>query len=165
MAAKKVEESLESRKALIADKQRVAQLTATFGQNMRSERKARGFSSDVLADYLGISAAYVGLIERGERCPSLDTFLRICEFFGETAEHMVNIQPSPFVLNEVDATTGQGKTGPLHEKKVKTIASMVAAFTDDQLDHVVDILQILRDFGRINMGRAAIAFDTGDDTE
>ena len=47
-----------------------------FGQNVRLTRKESKLTAQDLAKFLSISTAYVGLIERGERCPSLETFLR-----------------------------------------------------------------------------------------
>lgn len=37
-----------------------------FGQNLRSIRKAKGFSQERLAHQTGIDRSYVGKIERGE---------------------------------------------------------------------------------------------------
>lgn len=60
-----------------------------FGVNMRIARKSVGLTSAKLARLLGISTAYVGLIERGERTPSVKTMLEICDFFGKSVEEMM----------------------------------------------------------------------------
>ena len=112
----------------------------TLGLNIRNNRKDRGFTYEALAEFLGISTAYVGLIERGERCPSLETFLRICEFFGTTAEKMLD--PGP--LNMAEPTVGSIKD--VEDKKRKTIASITSTFNDAELEYVVNFLKSFKAF-------------------
>ena len=51
--------------------------THTIGKKIRACREERGMSQEVFAEKVGISPAYVGMIERGEKIPRLETFLRI----------------------------------------------------------------------------------------
>ena len=46
-------------------------------ERIRQLRKQCHLSQDELAHMAGISSNYMGQIERGEKCPSLETFLRI----------------------------------------------------------------------------------------
>ena len=51
---------------------------ADLGEKIRSLRKKNKMTQAALARATGISAPYLGLIERGQRIASLETFVRIC---------------------------------------------------------------------------------------
>jgi transcriptional regulator with XRE-family HTH domain len=47
------------------------------GKRIREARIQRSWKQDKLAEKTGLSAAYIGMIERGEKIPKLETFIRI----------------------------------------------------------------------------------------
>lgn len=61
-----------------------------IGNRIQKARKAKGLSQEALAELLDVSRNYVGMIERGERNPSVLTLIQIgitldkhpAEFFG-----------------------------------------------------------------------------------
>lgn len=52
------------------------------GQRIREHRELLGISQERLAERLGIHRTYVGIIERGERNLSFQTFERFAESLG-----------------------------------------------------------------------------------
>lgn len=50
--------------------------------NLKHLRESRNLSQGELAQALNISPSMVGMIERGERMPSLQLLLRITKFFN-----------------------------------------------------------------------------------
>ena len=52
---------------------------ALFGSRMRSIRKSASLSREAVAERAGISANYLGEIERGEKWPALDMIERIAK--------------------------------------------------------------------------------------
>lgn len=140
-------------------KKRIAQLCEILGTNIRLERKVRGFTSEILAEFLGISTAYIGLIERGERCPSLDTFLRIGDFFGVSYENLTTPRLSEMIQEpeELAYLEEQKKT---RERKFKNISAMLNSFTNEELDDITTIVKALRSFG--NERIKSINDDDGD---
>lgn len=48
-----------------------------FGAIVRRLREARGFTQEDLAEAAGISATYVGFIERGDSIPTLTIILQL----------------------------------------------------------------------------------------
>ncbi|MCL2087050.1 MAG: helix-turn-helix domain-containing protein [Oscillospiraceae bacterium] len=48
-----------------------------FGNNLKKYRSLSGKSQEELAFEAEISSVYLGIIERGERCPTIDTLLKI----------------------------------------------------------------------------------------
>ena len=69
--------------------EKTAEKVSNFGENVRASRKQVGFTAEELGAFVGITPAHVGMIERGERNPSLETFLRICDILGECVNEML----------------------------------------------------------------------------
>ena len=49
-----------------------------FGQRVRASRRALGLTQEELAEKVGISASFMGHIERGSRVASLETLVALC---------------------------------------------------------------------------------------
>lgn len=61
-----------------------------LGQRIRAERLKHRYSQAVLAEKLDISTNYMGQIERGDRKPSLDTLVRICNELGTNLDYLLS---------------------------------------------------------------------------
>ena len=64
-------------------------LSVAFGAVVRSQRKTVGLTQEELAERAAIHPTYVGLVERGERNPSLDVAQRIAEALGTTLAALI----------------------------------------------------------------------------
>ncbi|MGB3945974.1 MAG: helix-turn-helix transcriptional regulator [Candidatus Saccharimonadales bacterium] len=53
-----------------------------FGKRVRELRKAKKLSQSQLADKVGVDRSYIGLLERGERNPSLEVIADIAKALG-----------------------------------------------------------------------------------
>ncbi len=49
-----------------------------FGKALKRRREKRGLTQEALAHEAGITASYAGLVERGQKVPSLTIVLRLC---------------------------------------------------------------------------------------
>ena len=58
----------------------------SIGKNIRRFRKERGYRLEDLAEMVGLSTNYMGAIERGEKLPSLETFIAIVNCLGISAD-------------------------------------------------------------------------------
>ena len=58
----------------------------SIGQKVRFYRKAAGLRQEALAEAAGISTNYLGMIERGEKIPSLETFLAIANALSVSSD-------------------------------------------------------------------------------
>ena len=116
-----------------------------FGANLRAVRKQRGFTTESLAKFLGISTAYIGLIERGERCPSLETFLKVCEFFGESPEKMLTASGMGLAMRE-SKSAARNVDAEETARKHKMVLSMLDTFDPAELDHVVSMMKSFKDY-------------------
>ncbi|MDR2168065.1 MAG: helix-turn-helix domain-containing protein [Clostridiales bacterium] len=137
----------------VKDKGFITEKSLVFGENMRAARKQRGFTSDSLASFLGISTAYVGLIERGERCPSLETFLKICDFFGESPETMLTPSGAGLAVRETKLAA-RNIDEEKKKRRHKMVLSMLDTFDPVELDHVVNMIKSFKSYVQMCRGEA-----------
>ena len=76
-----------ARKRKVADDPRRETLRR-LGERVRNLRFQRGFTQQELAEMLGISIAYMSLIERGGRNPPFTTVVAIAEALGVRVREM-----------------------------------------------------------------------------
>ena len=60
--------------------------TDSIGRNIRKYRVEKKMRQEDLAERTGLSANYIGMLERGEKLPALDTFISILNALGITAD-------------------------------------------------------------------------------
>ena len=59
---------------------------SSIGKNIRKFRIEKKLRQEDLAERSGLSANYVGMVERGEKIPSLETFISIVNALGVSAD-------------------------------------------------------------------------------
>ena len=64
-------------------------MKALFGKRLREQRKMNGWTLEQFAEKAGISPNYIGDIERGKKLPSLETFIRMVEVLGVSADTLI----------------------------------------------------------------------------
>ena len=62
---------------------------AEIGKNIRAARKQLNMSCEELAEKSGLSAKFIGNIERGEKAVSLDSFVSIANALGASADALL----------------------------------------------------------------------------
>lgn len=60
------------------------------GKNIRKYRVSKKLRQDDLAEMVGISPNYIGMIERGEKTPSLETFIAILNALEISADMVLS---------------------------------------------------------------------------
>lgn len=61
----------------------------TIGKNIRKYRNQRKLRQDQLAEKTDLSTNYIGMIERGEKIPALETFLKIANTLEVSADMLL----------------------------------------------------------------------------
>ena len=61
----------------------------TIGLNIRKYRKKQKIHQDQLAEMAELSTNYIGMIERGEKIPALETFLKIANALEVSADMLL----------------------------------------------------------------------------
>jgi len=109
-----------------------------FGDNMRRRRKEMGFNTKDFASFIKVSTAYVGLIERGERTPSFDTMLRICDFLNEDVNTMLTPDKASGFQSVSD---GRQKILTKMEQRQEAVNSIVKSLNEQELNYVLKNLK------------------------
>jgi transcriptional regulator with XRE-family HTH domain len=64
-------------------------LSDTFAKVVKKNRESKGFSKAALAEKSGLHQTYIGLLERGERSPNLDTAKAIADALGKPLAKLI----------------------------------------------------------------------------
>ena len=106
-------------------------ISVKIGAKIRTLRTERKFSQEELALAAGLTPAYLGRVERGEKCPSVDTIYKIS--LG------LNIPMTEIVDISADLS-------PAKEQALKRVESIFADMPDDAALRLADFIQQLADF-------------------
>lgn len=63
---------------------------ATIGNNIRKYRLMKKLRQEDLAEKAGLTANYIGMVERGKKIPSLETFIKILNTLGVSADMVLS---------------------------------------------------------------------------
>ena len=66
----------------------------TIGKNIRKFRLARKLRQEDLAEKTDLTTNYIGMVERGEKIPSLETFIKIVNALGVSSDMVLTGRPS-----------------------------------------------------------------------
>lgn len=84
----------------------------TIGKNIRKFREIKKLRQEDLAEKTDLTINYIGMIERGEKIPSLETFINILNSLGVSAD---------MVLSDVLDNGYKVKDSLLNEKLEKLV--------------------------------------------
>lgn len=59
---------------------------SSIGKRIRKYREEKGWRQEDFAEKTGLSVTYTGMIERGEKVPKLETFIKIANTLGVSAD-------------------------------------------------------------------------------
>ena len=62
----------------------------TIGKNIRKFREIKKLRQEDLAEKTDLTTNYIGMIERGEKIPSLETFINILNSLGVSADMLLS---------------------------------------------------------------------------
>lgn len=62
---------------------------SSIGKNIRKKRQDKSWNQEFLAEKVDVSATYIGMIERGEKMPSMETFIRIANALDSASDELL----------------------------------------------------------------------------
>lgn len=91
---------------------------AALGKRIREARMQKGLTQQALAEEADICVMYIGEIERGIKMPSMNSFIKIIEALGVSADYVLRDEVSSgqeYIYDEItqklkSLTPGQRKT-------------------------------------------------------
>lgn len=106
----------------------------TIGKNIRKFREIKKLRQEDLAEKTDLTTNYIGMIERGEKIPSLETFINILNSLGVSAD---------MVLSDVLDNGYKVKDSLLNEKLEKLVPedrNRIYEVIDKMMKHSKQIL-------------------------
>jgi len=102
-----------------------------LGTRIQEERKKRKLTQEKFAELCGIGKMYLGEIERGQKMPSLNIFIKILNYFDLSADAVLRdelVASKPHVFNEMTE-----KVKDLTPKQLKIVNDVVSTLADNFL--------------------------------
>lgn len=62
---------------------------SSIGQNIKKKRLSKSWKQSTLAEKVDLSTSYVGMIERGEKIPRLETLVHITNALDSTSDEIL----------------------------------------------------------------------------
>ena len=108
------------------------QVVAALGR-LQQRRRELALSQAAVAEAIGVNASYIGLLERGQRYPSLDVLLALCSALdlAPAALFEEHQKGSPRTSREVQQLVAVMKSwGPKKRKAIVKVAKALADLDD-----------------------------------
>ena len=68
-------------------------ISEMIGKKIKEERRRRSLSQEALAFEANMHTSYLGCIERGEKCPTVDTLFKISAALGVPLKDLIDVSP------------------------------------------------------------------------
>lgn len=78
---------------------------AAMGAKIKATRKKLRLTQEELADAAGISASFMGHIERGSRIASIDTLFSLCRALDVSADYLIGLSEEAVIKPFIDDLT------------------------------------------------------------
>lgn len=102
----------------------------TFGRRMFRARRAKGITSDRLAEKLGMSGSYIRQLECGNRQPSIEMLINLCNELEVSSDYLLRGELSVDRKEQFDAMDAKLRT--LSKRQLKMIDQFIDAVTDNE---------------------------------
>ncbi|MCL2578704.1 MAG: helix-turn-helix domain-containing protein [Oscillospiraceae bacterium] len=103
-----------------------------IGENIRTARKSKSLTIEMLAELAGISESFLGTLERGESSLSIETLINLCKVLDVSADSII---------------MGSAELPPPISDKKDTLMTMLGNASDAELDFLIEYVKLYR--GRI----------------
>jgi transcriptional regulator with XRE-family HTH domain len=90
-----------------------------FGDNLRKYRTMRGKSQEELASAADLSTVHLGSLERGEKCPTIETLLKLCTAMSISPTRLLELNEFAFDCSECSFILNRALSGVPDKDKVR----------------------------------------------
>jgi len=105
------------------------EIAKIFGKKLRKLREQKKMNQDDLSDKLGLHHSYIGLLERGERIPSMLTLTKTAKYFDVNSVELITEDVKPIKLSS----------------KQKALLKIIDSGSRQDIDRLHDIAKVVID--------------------
>lgn len=105
--------------------QQKQEITLAVAAKIKYFRRINGLSQEELALRANLNPAYYGQVERGLKCPTVDTLYKIAQAMDLSLSELLRIDAFPGYIKEYD----------------QRVHALLARVPSEKLDHVVKIME------------------------
>lgn len=109
-------------------------LTKLIGMNIRKYRLQKDMSQETLSLTAGLHSAYIGKLERGEKCPTVDTLYKICE--------AVDVSVCEMLSFDIDDITPETQVMLRIENAIKSLSPSKQIKIVEIVKHLADLFEL-----------------------
>lgn len=102
--------------------------TSSIGKRIRKYREQNGWRQEEFAEKIGLSVTYTGMIERGEKVPKLETFVKIANILGVSTDLL--LADVLTVQYEIKSSEMTDEIASLNPNERERIYSVIGAMID-----------------------------------
>jgi len=113
-----------------------------IGKNIRFHRRKNNLSLDELASMLGLSSAFIGLIERGQRGAKLDNLIKLSIIFG------VDINKLIYGDSNQQQPVPKAKEYDSRQNKLDSLRTLMYNMTEKEIDCVITNVRSIKELRR-----------------
>ncbi len=98
----------------------------SIGENIRKKRLAKSWKQATLAEKVDLSNSYIGMIERGEKMPKLETFVHITNALDTTLDEIL-----------------EGVLNRGYEIRMSEYIKKIGILPKEEQDRIYDVLDVM----------------------
>lgn len=98
----------------------------SIGENIRKKRLAKSWKQATLAEKVDLSNSYIGIIERGEKMPKLETFVHITNALDTTSDEIL-----------------EGVLNRGYEIRMSEYIKKIGILPKEEQDRIYDVLDVM----------------------
>jgi len=103
------------------------------GENIRTARKRKGLTLEVLSGLADVTESFLGMVERGASSLSIETLIALCDALDVTADSLLM----------------KGREKNTHpSNKYETLCTILKNATDEELDFYMNFVKLCRGSGK-----------------
>jgi len=105
-----------------------------LGKRIKEERLRLNLTQEKLSEKVGISTAYLGQIERGERCITLDKLIPLANYLGVTVDFLLTDYIVTDEENSLNILTQLFRGKTVEEKELAVnMLKLLFSYTDGKI--------------------------------
>ncbi|MCI8772929.1 MAG: helix-turn-helix transcriptional regulator [Lachnospiraceae bacterium] len=102
----------------------------SVGENIRKKRLAKSWKQATLAEKVDLSNSYMGMIERGEKIPRLETFVNITNALDTTSDEIL-----------------EGVLNKGYEIRMSEYIKKIEGLPKEEQNQIYDVLDVMLKYG------------------